>query len=101
MLSTGVSIETKLTLLVLADAETGLFCIVVNQLAPSQMRQTVKVTIFKGEEQVSHAITYSIDSYVSDVINGTGYSAELVDAVKAMMKYGDAIAAYKAASSNK
>ncbi|MBQ6702147.1 MAG: hypothetical protein IJN17_04250 [Clostridia bacterium] len=77
---------------VVTDAAKGEFYIRVNQLNPSQMRDTVKVTIMKGNTAVSHTITYSIASYVYDYT----VAGALMDAVKAMLTYGDAVVAWMA-----
>ena len=65
-----------------------------NNLAARQMRDIVYATIYEGDTAVSNTLTYSIETYA--------YSMQeidrLGDLVKAMMRYGDAAAAYGTAS---
>jgi hypothetical protein len=89
------TINVPYTDFVVPDAETGIFYVIVNQLNPAMMRDTVKVTIMKGETAISHSVTYSIASYVYDQA-AAGTTGALMDTIKAMLTYGDAVAAWQA-----
>ena len=71
----------------------NIFTVVVNELNPAMMRDAVKVTIMKGETQVSYSVTYSVASYVYDMAADT---TTLLPTLKAMLTYGDAVAAWQA-----
>ena len=50
------------------------------------------MTVYNGDTAVSNTIRYSIESYAYAQQNST--DANLVELVKAMMKYGDSAKAY-------
>ncbi len=67
-------------------------------LTAAQMSEPVYVTLYRGEEQVSHSFRYSVESYAYSM-EGNGSIPHLAELVKAMMAYGDSARAY--AESNK
>ena len=89
------TINVPYTDFTVTNAETGAFYVTVNQLNPAMMRDTVKVTIMKGDVAISHSVTYSIASYVYDQV-AAGTTGALMDTIKAMLTYGDAVAAWVA-----
>lgn len=62
-------------------------------LNANEMRKTVYVTVFRGNEQISHTLRYSIESYAAYYANN-GADANLQNLVLAMMKYGISAEAY-------
>ena len=57
----------------------------------SQMSDAVYVTAYIGDTAVSNTLRYSIESYAASKM---GENTELTELLCAMMKYGDAAAAF-------
>ena len=62
------------------------------ELNATQMSESVYATVYRGEEQVSHTLLYSIESYAYAKQNDS--YAPLAELVRAMMAYGDSAKAY-------
>ena len=62
-------------------------------LNASQMRENVLITAYQGEKAVSNTVQYSIECYISEKQNETEIP-NLAELVKAIIRYGDAAAAY-------
>ena len=68
----------------------GGYYIYFNGLNASQLRETVYLTIYDGEQKVSNTICYSIESYAYSKRN----DETLAGLTESMMKYGDSAYAY-------
>ncbi|MBE6810243.1 MAG: hypothetical protein E7521_04200 [Ruminococcaceae bacterium] len=68
------------------------YYVYVSGINVTKMRDTVQLTVFNGETEVSNTITYSVESYANVKIGGSDNA--LSNLLIAMMKYGDAAKAY-------
>lgn len=73
---------------------SGVYSFLFAGLNPAMMRDEVTAVVMNGETAVSPVLTYSIETYAAQVVADAGADAKLVALVKAMMRYGDAAAAY-------
>jgi hypothetical protein len=70
---------------------SGGYYVYFDGLRARQMRESVYVTVYRGDEAVSNTVSYSIESYAYSKL-GTGGS--LTALLSAMIKYGDSAKAY-------
>lgn len=70
----------------------GGYYVYFDGLKARQMRETVYVTVYNGNEAVSNTVSYSIESYAYAKRNDT--NKKLTDLLEAMMKYGDSAYRY-------
>ena len=63
-----------------------------------QMRQPLVFELYDGETLVSQSLTWSVESYVAATRANSASSESLINAVNAMLIYGDSAAAYLQAS---
>ena len=61
-------------------------------ISANELSNTVTAAVYKDGTQVSTTLTYSVGTYAANKWNGN--SAELVELVKALVKYGNSAAAY-------
>lgn len=74
------------------EATEGGYYVFFEGMNAGQMSDIVYLTVYNGETAVSNTIRYSIESYAYAQQNST--DVNLVELVKAMMKYGDSAKAY-------
>ena len=72
-------------------AKDGKYYVSFSGLNAGQMREIIYVTVYDGETAVSNTLAYSVESYVAQNMNA---SANLKNLIVALIKYGDAAAAY-------
>ena len=70
----------------------GGYYVYLDMLAAAQMSEVLYMTVYEGETPVSNTARYSIESYAYSKQDDS--DAQLVELVKAMMKYGDSAKAY-------
>ena len=68
-------------------ADIGRYNVYFNGLNAAQLSEPIYVTIYNGDQAVSHTIRYSVESYA--YIYQNNEDAKLANIVKAMMIYGD------------
>ncbi len=74
-------------------AGEGAWYVYFDELNPAQMRDTVVVTMYDQGQAVSNSVTYSIESYVSSILEST--TDETLSAlVQEMLRYGNAATAW-------
>ena len=73
--------------------EGGQYSFFYDGVKASEMRLPIKMTICSGDAAISKTLTYSVESYAANEIDN-GYDQDLIDLMKAMMRYGDAAIAY-------
>ena len=80
-----------------ATGDDGFYYVYFDGFNAGQMSESVLVTVYNNIENVpvSHTIRYSIESYAHSKLNTPGSNVKLESLLTAMMKYGDAAAAYK------
>lgn len=67
---------------------------IYDNVGAKQMRDLITIELYDNGTLVSKSTTWSVESYVAQVIANTSSSPELVAVCKAMLTYGDAAAAY-------
>ena len=70
----------------------GRYYVTFNKLNAGQMRQTIYVTVMKGNKHVSNTYRYSIESYAASMKGKHG--TNLDNLLDAMMRYGDSAKAF-------
>ena len=73
--------------------QDGYYYISMGRLNAGQMRKTVYATVMKGDKKVSNTYRYSIESYVASMKSDNNTTLDKL--LDAMMRYGDAAAAYR------
>lgn len=96
--SDGLTVQAQIAgnTWVLDDIKTkdGMYYVDFSQLAPTQMSEKVSFTVYKGETAVSSTLDYSLESYAAVWLSTEDASAEQMEMVKAMIRYGDAAKTY-------
>ena len=69
-----------------------------DNVGAKQMRDLITIELYDNDVLVSKSITWSVESYVAQVIASESSAAELITVSKAMLTYGDSAAAYLEAS---
>ncbi len=72
----------------------GQYQVHVSDFTPSQMREKVTIVLYKGETQMTHELSYGISDYVGAGMVSFQNDTKLLDVIKTMIKYGDAVKAY-------
>ena len=79
--------------LIPVDNEDGTYYLYFNGVTAEKMRSVFRITVYRDNAAVSSTVSYSVATYAKNVNENDEY-ANLCDLVNAMMKYGDAAAAY-------
>ena len=67
---------------------------VYDNVGAKQMRDLITIELYDNDVLVSKSTTWSVETYVAQVIENSASAPELVNVCKAMLTYGDAAAAY-------
>ena len=76
----------------------GIYQGVYDNVGAAQMRDLITIELYENGNLVSQTLSWNIESYVAQVRADASSSAELINAVNAMLIYGDSAARYLAAS---
>ena len=71
---------------------SGGYYVYFDGLRARQMRETVYITVYRGDTAISNTVSYSIESYAYAKKNDS--NAKLTALLEAMMKYGDSAYRY-------
>ena len=71
---------------------TGGYYVYFDGLKARQMRETVYITVYRGDTAISNTVSYSIESYAYAKQNDS--NEKLTALLEAMMKYGDSAKAF-------
>ncbi len=74
-----------------------MYSAIYNNVGAKQMRDLINVTFYDGDTAISKSICWSVESYVAQVRARTDATEDELNAVNAMLTYGDAVAAYMTA----
>ncbi len=70
--------------------DNGVYVVNFTALTATQLSDTIEFTVYDGNTPVSKTVTYSVETYASNMQEGHEHSA----LVKALMKYGNAAKVY-------
>ena len=91
---TGKELERFTPNLVTKNICQGIY----GNVAAQQMRELITVELYDNGRLVSRTLTWSVESYVAQIRNDSSSPETLIEAVNAMLAYGDSAARYFDAS---
>ncbi|MBE6984276.1 MAG: hypothetical protein E7434_01440 [Ruminococcaceae bacterium] len=71
-----------------------MFSAIYEDVGAKQMRDVINATFYEGETAISQTVSWSVESYVAQVLAKDNATEDEINMVNAMLTYGDAVAAY-------